>query len=330
MDNLTHSLVGLFLARAGFRHVSPRATAISIVAANVPDIDCISLLGGAIPYLRYHRHITHSLVAIPFMAVFAVFLVWLYPRKPEESPMRWLPAIAVAIVGVVSHILLDLTNVYGVRLLLPWSGAWTHWDLVPVIDFLIWAILLPGVAAPLFNRLLNSELGVKKHGVGAGWAIFSLLLLIGYDWARRDIHEYALGQLESRTYSGLGARRVGAFPLANPLHWEGIAEMSYGYIVVPVDVMQTFDPTAGQAYYKGERNSALEAVRATDPFQHLQEFVQWPVWSNTPAEDGATRVSLMDLRFGRPNQSGFTAIGTVSKSGQVIDSQFALGRFRPK
>lgn len=330
MDNLTHSLVGLFLARAGFRHVSPRATAIAIVAANIPDIDCIVLLGGTLPYLRYHRHLTHSLVAIPFMAVVAVLLVALYPRKPGEPPIRWLPAFAAAIVGVLSHILLDLTNVYGIRLLLPWSGGWTHWDLVPVVDFLIWAILLLGLAAPLLNRLLNSELGVKKRSVGTGWAIFSLLLLIGYDWARRDLHDYALGQLESRTYNGLGARRVGAFPLANPLHWEGVAEMSYGYIVVPVDVMRTFDPTIGQAYYKGELTPALEAVRATDPFQRLQEFVQWPVWSNSPAQAGATRVSLIDLRFGRPNQPGFTSVGTVSKSGQVLDSQFILGRFRPK
>ena len=42
--------------------------------------------------------------------------------------MYWWRAWAVAMIAVASHLLLDLTNVYGVRLLLPFSGRWFHWD----------------------------------------------------------------------------------------------------------------------------------------------------------------------------------------------------------
>lgn len=260
------------------------------------------------------------------MALLAVLLVRVIGRRE----LRWLPAFCIALLGVLSHIILDLTNVYGVRLMLPWSGAWTHWDTVPVVDFTIWAILLLGVTAPFLNRLVNSEIGARERSVGGGWAILSLLLLTGYDWARRDLHEYALGQLETRTYNGLGARRVGAFPRMNPLDWDGVAELSYGYIQAPVTVRETFDPNRGQVVYKGERTRALMAAMATDPFQHMQEFVVWPVWSSEPLPDGATRVTLTDLRFGRPNQSAFTAAAVISKNGEVRESKFEIGGFRPK
>ena len=39
MDNLTHSLVGLMLARAGLEKTTPRGTAMMVLAANAPDAD---------------------------------------------------------------------------------------------------------------------------------------------------------------------------------------------------------------------------------------------------------------------------------------------------
>ena len=39
MDNLTHSLTGLMLSRAGLNRFYPRATLVLVIAANIPDID---------------------------------------------------------------------------------------------------------------------------------------------------------------------------------------------------------------------------------------------------------------------------------------------------
>ncbi len=55
MDNLTHSLVGLFLARAGLNRLAPDATAAMILAANLPDADIVAGVGGAPAYLEWHR-----------------------------------------------------------------------------------------------------------------------------------------------------------------------------------------------------------------------------------------------------------------------------------
>ena len=78
MDNLTHTATGLFLARAGLKRWSPGGTAIVILAANAPDIDIVTAIRGSLNYLHYHRHLTHSLLLMPVMAILPVILaLWL-------------------------------------------------------------------------------------------------------------------------------------------------------------------------------------------------------------------------------------------------------------
>jgi len=333
LDNLTHSLVGLFLARAGFKHVTPRGTAIMVLAANAPDLDTVSFFGGAATYIHWHRNITHSLIAFPFLALLSVAIVRWLGRKE----IRWLPAFLIAMVGVASHLILDLTNVYGVRLLLPFSGRWFHWDLTPVIDLIVWAMLILGVAAPWFARLVGSEIGERKRETGGGWAVVALLLFGAYDYARSMFHDRAVALMDSRTYvtstpQGLTPRRTGAFPEGNPLLWDGIAELSNAYVRVPIDLRGSFHPESGETFYKAERSAAIEAAMHTEPFQRFLEFVQYPIWVTEPAAEPeqATRVRLVDLRFGTPGAPGFEAVATVSDRNQVVDSTFTFGRPRPR
>jgi inner membrane protein len=213
LDNLTHSLVGLFLARAGCKYATPRGTAIMVLAANAPDADVVCTFGGAASYIHWHRHITHSLIALPIMAILTVALV----RWAGKQPVRWVPAFLIAMLGVASHLILDLTNVYGVRLLLPFSGQWFHWDTTPVVDALIWAILLLGVVAPWFARLVGSEIGERRSNGGGGWAVIALLLLGAYDYSRSVLHDRAVRTMGSRIYHGLAPRRVAAFRLRTRL-----------------------------------------------------------------------------------------------------------------
>jgi inner membrane protein len=328
LDNLTHSLVGLFLARAGFKHVTPRGTAIMMLAANAPDFDVVCWFGGSASYIHWHRNITHSLIAIPFMALLSVAIIRWVGRKE----VRWLAAFLIAIVAVASHLVLDLTNVYGVRLLLPFSGRWFHWDTTPIVDLGLWAILLLGVAAPWFGRLVGSEIGERKREVGGGWAITALLLFGAYDYGRSVAHDRAAALMASRTYNGLTPRRTGAFPGENPLLWEGIAELSNAYVQAQIDVRGRFRLGSEVRFYKAERSPAIRAAMQTEPFQRFLEFVQYPIWVTEPAPEleHATRVSLVDLRFGTPAEPGFEAVATVTDRNQVADSIFMFGRPRPR
>ena len=323
MDNLTHSLVGLFLARAGLRRATARGTAILVVGANAPDFDAFCWFGGPATYIHWHRHITHSLIAIPAMALLTVAIV----RFAGRRAVAWWPAFLIAAVAVVSHLLLDLTNVYGVRLLLPFSGHWFHWDLTPIIDLTIWAILLLGVAAPALGRLVGAEIGERRREVGGGWAVTALLLLLAYDYGRSVAHDRAVAEVEARQYGGLAPRRAGAFPEANPLRWTGIAELSDAYVLAPVDLLREFRPQDGIRYAKADRTAAMDAARATFSFGRLLEFAQWPVWATEPMPGGrSTRVRLIDLRFGTPEAAGFAAAeATVDERLQVTEEKFGGG-----
>ncbi len=161
MDPLTHTATGLFLSRAGLKRWTPLATPILLVAANAPDADIVTAAGGPLAYLHYHRHLTHSLIAMPVMALLAVAVVRLLGRKQ----IRWPGAFAAALIAVGSHLLLDLTNAYGVRLLLPFSGKWFEGDLTSVVDLWIWAVILLAVAGPLIGRLVGAEIssGTIRH-----------------------------------------------------------------------------------------------------------------------------------------------------------------------
>jgi inner membrane protein len=316
LDNLTHSLTGLFLARAGFRYATPRATAIMVLAANIPDFDAVSWFAGGAAYIHYHRNITHSLLGAPAMAFLAVIIVRVLGRRE----VRWLNAWLIALVAVASHLILDLTNVYGVRLLLPFSGQWFHWDITPVVDLTIWSVLLLGVAAPALARLVGSEIGERRKDAGkAGWAVTALLLLSVYDYGRGVLHDRATAIMDSHIYNGLAPRRVGAFPGQNPLLWAGIAEMSNAFVEVPIDLRGGLHASDEQTWLKPPRTPAVESALLTFPFQRLLEFAQWPLWIVEP-----TRVMLVDLRFGPPRAAIFAATATVNESGRIVESKFGL------
>ena len=68
VDNLTHTLVGIAISRAGFKGRLPYATTALIIAANLPDIDVVAGWNG-VGFLATHRSLTHSLVALPALAV---------------------------------------------------------------------------------------------------------------------------------------------------------------------------------------------------------------------------------------------------------------------
>ncbi len=301
-----------------------------VVAANAPDFDAVSWLFGGATYIHYHRNLTHSLIGMPVMALIAVAVV----RALGRRHVRWGPAFGIAFVAVASHIILDLTNVYGVRLLLPFSGRWFHWDLTPVIDLAIWSVLLLGVAAPALIRLVGNEIGEHRKEAGnVGWAVTALLLLGAYDYARSVGHDRAVAEIGAYTYNGLAPRRAGAFPTANPLVWTGIAELSNAFVMAPVDLRGNFHPgTDTETYYKAPRTAAIEAALRTFPFQRLLEFVQWPLWVIEPAVDieKGHRVALLDLRFGTPRAAGFAATALVGENNQVIESHFGFGAVRPR
>ncbi len=172
MDNLAHSLVGLAAAKAGFERLSPGATAVCILAANAPDIDFISAISGdRWTVLHYHRGITHSIVGTFLLALIIPVIFFLIEHavarvRRRQKRFRLRGLLVASLIVSATHPLLDWTNNYGVRPLLPWSGRWFYGDLVFVVDPFLW--LLFGGAAFLLTS--NSKRQV------ALWTLLGSLL----------------------------------------------------------------------------------------------------------------------------------------------------------
>jgi inner membrane protein len=332
MDNLTHTAIGLFLSRAGLGRWSPRATPIVILAANAPDIDIVSAAGGGLNYLHYHRHITHSLLGMPILAITVVLLVNLIGRKP----VHWLGAFCAALIGVASHLALDWTNLYGIRLLLPFSSQWYRLDLTGVIDLWIWGALLLGVLGPFLGRLVGSEISsgtVKTPHHGRGFAWCALLFVLLYDCGRGVLHARAVAALGSRLYQDSPPLGVAALPdAANPWRWYGLVETSGAYTLEVIDLIGTALPGRNQIFQKPEASPALDAAAGTSVFREFLRFSQFPLWrvSPVPSPENGRLVEVFDLRFGTPIAPGFMVSAVLDSGLHVVRTGFQFGRFRPR
>ena len=331
MDPLTHTATGLFLSRVGLNRWTPSAAPILMLAANAPDIDIVTASGGSLNYLHYHRHLTHSLVAMPVMAILPVLLV----RGAFRKPVHWAGAFLAALVAVASHLLLDYTNVYGIRLFLPFSKEWFRLDLTGLIDFWIWGVLLLAVVGPALARMVGSEISsdtARTRHHGRGFAMFALVFLLIYNGGRAVLHARAVAELDSRLYQGEAPSRVIAVPGFNPLAWRGVVETREFYQVADVDLTEAFNPEHGQIFYKPAIDPLIRSASQSDTFQQFLTFVQAPLWRESPApqlENGKI-VELFDMRFGTPLQPGFMTSAWLDGRGRVVKTSFQFGAPRPR
>ena len=318
MDNLTHSLVGLFLARAGLNRLAPDATLAMVLAANLPDADIVMGLGGAPSYLEWHRGWTHSLPCSILVAAIAVLLVRAFTRKKEN----WLGAVLAAWVAVLSHIVLDLTNNYGVRIWAPFSRLWFHWDTTYVIDPWIWTGLLLCLVAPLLGDLILSEIGKQRRAYpGRAWAIAGLMFLLVWDGGRAILHQRAIAILDSRLYGGAAPVETAAFPTAmRPWQWDGLVETGDAAFLYSLELGDPFDPGAGKTFHRGDPGDATSILGKDRAFRALIDFSQYPLWRVT-ADAYNARYTLTDLRFGDPIARTFTCSARIAQDRNPADAR---------
>lgn len=196
MDNLTHSLLGATLAYAGLNrvfevpnsaslagseehsaatddrrstddtrrelrselenHLSSRVTLLTILAANLPDLDIVTL-PAPLFYLEHHRGYSHTFWGIVLLALLLPlpFLKWNRTFRQLHAPFhrKYLLLAVVSLLGTTSHLLLDFTNSYGVRPARPFSQRWIYGDFIPIVDPWIY-LILGGVLFLIASRSL--------------------------------------------------------------------------------------------------------------------------------------------------------------------------------
>lgn len=311
MENVTHTVVGLMLARTGLEKTTPRGAAMMMVAANIPDIDGIFYFVDAQRYIEYHRTYTHTVIGMPFMALLAMLLV--------RARFSWRAHLA-AMIAVFSHLMVDWVTFYGIPMLLPFSHHRFRLDIVRLYD--------PWIALILFGSLFATKYcetyGIGKPGAARRrFAWVSLALFLAFAAWRMTNRDRAAAILSAQTYEGGTPLRVTALPVpVHPTVWRGIVEGGEFTALAEVDITRGFDPASVRIYRPAPRSPALEAALATRPFQVFRDFSESPFAEEELVPEGKL-VRLTDLRFGSPEAPGFVTVSAiVDPTGKVLRAGF--------
>lgn len=340
MDNLTHSLFGLTLARTPLGRAGRGTTAALLLASNAPDIDIVVTAGGTANYLEFHRGPTHGPLGVVGLALVVAALVWAGRRRwdrnaavhPADPPASFLMLWAVAAIGVVCHVLMDLPTSYGTRPLSPFTWTWFGLDWMPIVDVYLLAILGGGlwfgrgaandpsrsdlrrrnaaialvlVAANYSLRAASHYIAIERAPVVFGprlpnWCEHSSPPSVAIDrWPRfpADVPRDA------------GATRclveLAAMPdFISPFQWRLIAHLSNSYEMRDVNLL------SGSKSEDASLATRMLSVRvpnqwtpavvtaATAPIAKVfLGFSRFPAARSIVADDGAATVRWTDLRF---------------------------------
>ena len=370
MDNLTHSLFGATLARTPLSRAGRGTTAALILASNAPDIDIVATAGGAVKYLEWHRGMTHGPLGIVGLGVTAAAMVWIgrrfyderWPRKPAASyePDASFPMlVAVSIVGVLLHVLMDVPTTYGTRVLSPFDWHWFAVDWMPIID----VYLLMALVIGLLGRSTPSQKRAK--------AAFVLLLMATNYGVRGAAHHQALEVaprlfgptlplpcdplpastpvIESWPRAGApsdppAGRRclveLVAMPsFMSPFTWRIIAQMSNAYEIHDINLLDQHvrEPETGSdapwrltLRYPNVWTPAVAKAATTRLGQVFLGFSRFPAARSAVDVNGTTTVRWTDMRFAggplaldqpAPRALPFTATVRTSPDGRVIEEK---------
>jgi inner membrane protein len=324
LDPLTHFLTGACMGRSGFNRKSSLATLTMVLAAEAADIDVVWAFKSSTAGLQHHRGITHSFVGVPLVAAGVLVLVYfihrISHREPGDSgqrrqpPIRWGYLYLFALIAALSHLPLDYSTAYGIRLFEPFNYRWYSWDIVYIVDPVIWLVLIAGLTLPALFALINQEVGVRSKGPGGRAGAITALLCLLLIWGVRDYqHRRALSAMNSVLYQQAAPLRVAAYPyIINPFRWHGVVETADFFETVPVNSLgPEIEDSQQRIFYKPE---GTDVTRAANASYFGRVYLDWAVFPFVQQQklEGDVRgffVDFQDLRYTYPDFRGRTPLG---------------------
>jgi inner membrane protein len=336
MEPVTHLLTGACLSRTGLNRRAAYATLTMVVAAEFPDIDTLWSLRGPIEGFQHHRGITHTFLGLPFEAALIVAGVYVWHRwrvrratapvgsgtKPlTVAPVRWGVLYGLALVALLSHLLLDYTNNYGLRPFFPFNDRWYAASIVFIVDPLMLALLLGALILPWIFGLVSAEVGAKKQPFkGRGWAIAALVGIVAW-WGLRAVeHQRAVqmamaqsmvaptpesatdttpppdgSQSQDATHAAaadsayvptfLPARAALASPdLLSPFRWSAVMDFGPVYRLAEIDTYGGTLTTGETTYPKPGRSAAVLAAQRSKLGRVYMDWSPMPFVEVTKAD----------------------------------------------
>lgn len=332
MDTVTHGLTGWLVARAlpddGKGEHRATATAAVVLGSVLPDADNAASLLGSELYLRIHRGLSHSLLGISISSLVVALLLARFGKWKDAKRL-----FLLALLGQLSHVVLDLLNAYGTQILQPFSDARLSLDLLFVVDLLFSGIVVAGIALSRGRRAGRARAALATLAVYVG--IAAMLHGRAVDLVRdaavrsgvRVVASSAIPRLPSVTLPSIA--RIGfatpvvaatakgvlppdraaaertAVPLpAGPIAWNGFVDDGRTFLRAEVD------PLAGTIAWKqrevrGADVPAVRAVRGLADVETYLWFARYPA-VHVATDHGRTEVTFYDMRFsGMPGRGPF-------------------------
>ncbi len=298
------------MGQAGLRRRTPLALPTLILAANAPDIDVITMATTDV-WMYYRRGWTHgpiAMVVLPLVLT-GLMLAWdrlvRRRRTPGAPPARPAALLWLAVLGTLSHPLLDFMNSFGIRLLMPFSNTWFYGDALYIVDPWLYGILGAG-AAIAFLRWRRPDGGVTaaRRALLVATVYVAAMFLSGL-WARQEVQA-------GLSRAGRGDARFMVTPvLANPLRREVLIDLGERYEKGFVDF--TPAPRFRPAGYGIEKRDADPMARAAAASPLGVQYLSWARFPFFVVERTLTppRVQLNDARYSGPT-------GTDGWSGMLV------------
>jgi inner membrane protein len=301
-----------------------------LVSGLAADLDWVSYARGAPGFLKWHRTASHSLLGGAVIAsVVAAGFSFLGRRRGASAAGRFVPALAVCAAGAGVHLLLDLCNSEGLKMLWPFSARWFAWDLAETVEPGLLLILLAGILLPGLMNLISEEIGARgKRRPGQRGAVMALSLAALYIGGRALLHQRAEALLGSHIYREEEPIRASAFPTFSPLLWRGVVETETAMYQVeaPVSPGARFDPRTARSQFKPEESQALARAISSEAAREFLAYARFPLARVDPAGDG-WEVRIRDVRMASAarNTREIVAVITVDARGEVTGSALEWG-----
>jgi inner membrane protein len=337
-------LTGAVMARAGLNRKAAYAVGAMAIAAEFPDVDMLWGLGGPLVGFEHHRGLTHTFLAAPVEAavITAGFWVWHRWRKRGEA-LSWGWLFGGCWLAVLSHILLDWTNNYGVRPFFPFDAHWYAGSFVFIFEPVLFGLLVLALVMPALFGLIGSEVGARRgRFVGRGWAVFALVGIAAlYVWRYTERGKAMAIATES---APAGTGRVFASPhMGNPFLWSTVAEGPEGYRLATIDTLRGMAeaPEPADTVVRPATTLALLAAKRTALGRVYLDWSMFPVLVESPLTDDPhhplTQVTFEDARFlydgglfqrSKPPISGTAVLDMAAPEGERVVQLWMDGKLQ--
>ena len=298
MDPLCHTLTGAALAEAGLKHRTRLAFAALLIGANLPDVDIISASISTVEALSFRRGWTHGILAMVLLPIVLATSLMAWDRlaervraDPPRRKVRFRPLVLVSTVAVASHYLLDFLNVYGIRLLMPFSDVWLYGDALFIVDPWLWLALGTGIIMSRRRTVRKRSFPERpaRRVLQAAGAYIAIMLIANV--AARQMVSAALPP-------GAAPRRMMVAPvLADPFRRDVVLDWGDRYEVARFDWVPV--PKLTRQGRTVETRAWLEEAALAAATKQGWLFLGWARFPFCRVERSgkATTVEIADLRY---------------------------------